>query len=166
MICRYIQALINALPIEELEPEDRRRVNRHTAACSACRSALLKANALDSALRRLPDAEPAAGLEERIMARTAQIEESSVVGEKIRLQGSRKNVFGWGAMLGGAAISFGTLLYAFSSGKLPDNWNLPELVRWNGILQMPDPNAATLVLAFGLCLCVAGFFTSLRKEEN
>ena len=166
MTCGYIQALIKALPIEELELEDYRRVNRHTAACSACRSALLKANALDSALRLLPNAEPAAGLEERIMVRTAQIEESSVVEVKMRLRAGRKNAFGWGALFGGAAISFGTLLYAFSSGKLPDNWNLPEPVRWNGILQIPDPNAVTLILAFGLCLCVAGFFTALQKEEN
>ena len=84
----------------------------------------------------------------------------------MRLRAGRKNAFGWGALFGGAAISFGTLLYAFSSGKLPDNWNLPEPVRWNGILQIPDPNAVTLILAFGLCLCVAGFFTALQKEEN
>ena len=100
------------------------------------------------------------------MARTAQIEESSVVEVKMRLRAGRKNSFVWGAMFGGAAISFGTLLYAFSSAKLPENWNLPGLVRWNGILQMPDPNAVTLVLAFGLCLCVAGLFMALQKEEN
>jgi hypothetical protein len=166
MTCGYIQALIKALPIEELELEDYRRVNRHTVECSACRSTLLEANALDSALRLLPDAEPAAGLEERIMVRTAQVEESSAVEEKMRSRVGRKNAFGWSVMFGGAAISFGTLLYAFSSGKLSDNWNLPEPVRWNGILQMPDPNAVTLMLAVGLCLCVAGFLTALQKEEN
>lgn len=121
---------------------------------------------MDSALRLLPDAEPEAGLEERIMARIAQVEESSTVEKKMRLRAGPENAFGWGAMFGGAAISFGTLLYAFSSGNLPGNWNLPEPVRWNGILQMPDPNAVTLMLAFGLCLCIAGFFTALRKEEN
>lgn len=174
MTCRYFRGLIEALPIEEWHPRERRQVNRHTNACSDCQNALLKANALTSGLRQLPEAEPPAGLTERVLARIAQIDESRVSVEASPSPSAGRtfrraawcNALGWGAMCGGAAIAFGALLDTFSPGRWSTaGWIRDASVQWNGILKMPDPNTATLMLALGLLLCVAGLFMSFSPES-
>ena len=175
MTCRYVRSLIEALPIEEWHPQERRRVNRHADVCSNCKTALLKASALDSGLRRLPEAEAPAGLTQRVMARTAQVARSPAAFEESPFptagrtfrKAARFKALGWGAMYGGGAMAFGILLDTLSPGRWwTADWTPNTSVHWNGILKMPDPNAATLMLAIGLLLCVAGFFMALGKESN
>ena len=172
MTCRYVRALIEALPIEELNPRERRLVNQHARCCPDCQTVLLEANLLDTGLRQLPDPEFPSGLAERIMTQTARIDKDSTVVKRSRVTArapgktGRRFSLGWGSIFGGAAIAFGNLVKTFTSESFTVDRVLPSPVHWDGLLKMPVPNTATLILAFGLLLYLSGVFVIQHREEK
>jgi hypothetical protein len=173
MICKNIRAIIDAFPAHEWERHQHDRVNRHVAKCVDCRSALIVANALDAGLRRLPNPAPPAGLAGRIMARTARLEEvpvatpgaSSRDTTKITAENAARDVLAWTAALGGAAIALGSQLALLIRGEVPVALTPLTIGGWSHLIEMPDASITTLMLAAGLCLCVAGFLASLRERS-
>jgi len=170
MICKNIQAIIEAFPDHEWERHQRERVNRHVEKCTGCRSALLAANEFDSALRQLPYPDPPSGLAERIMASTARLEEIPVAtpgalsrdaGKSIA-KDARRDALAWTAAFGGAAVALASQLNAWLLGRVPVIFTPSRMGPWGNLIEMPDTSLTALLLATGLCLCVVGFLASLR----
>lgn len=173
MTCKYIRACIEALPIDELEPEEYRRVKRHAAECAGCRSVLLAAHDLDSGLRSLPNPGVPSGLAKRIMASAARMDDKpaeaagSRVRDAARMAGrrTRGKVLVWSSMLGGAVLSFGAFFKLFPPRTIPLDPISVGVGKWDGLLEAPHSTAAVCILAVGLCFYIAGFFAALLKED-
>jgi hypothetical protein len=75
----------------------------------------------------------------------------------------RRDAVAWIAALGGAAIAFGSQLNMSILGKLPGELNSSKIGGWRSLLAMPEANAATLLVAAGLCLYVTAFFSLHRR---
>lgn len=173
MTCKYIRALMEAIPIEELEPEEYSRVKRHTAECAGCRSVLLAAHDLDFELRSLPNPGVPSGLAKRIMARAARMDDelAAAAGSRSREAAStagkrtRGKVLVWSSMLGGAILSFGAFLKLFPPRTIPLGSISVGVGKWEGLLEAPHSTAAVGILALGLCFYIAGFFAALLKED-
>jgi hypothetical protein len=173
MKCKHVLELIEAVPVDEWKPFQARQVKLHADSCAGCQSALLRAGQLDSVLKHLPDPDTPSGLTERILARTARLEERSVAPPRPLSRGSEatvmknfgRNAFGWGTMFGGTAVALNAWLEMALADALPGGLISSKIDWWKAFVKMPDAFSMALLLSLGLFLYMAGLLISLRYSD-
>ena len=165
MTCKHVLALIDQLPLAELQPAQLEAAERHARDCPGCQSALAVARTLEAALTGLQEPAAPPALAAVIMARAARIDENRAApgASRLTVDRTRSDRRAWVAALAGVAIGLGVHTYGLITGETPFGLTSSRIGGWaDRFLEMPQVGPAVLVLGVGLLLYLVGLFAPIR----
>jgi hypothetical protein len=148
MTCTHVLGLIDAGPFADYPRAHMDAAIRHARQCATCGPALETATILTAGLAALPQIAAPPNLAGVVLARVARSDAAESVPDAAERFALRDRS-SWATTLGGLAAGLAIVL------------GMPAAA---GVLPIPSPTVAALVLFAGLLLYVRGLFAPFGKE--